>query len=464
MMRRTSTSDIWGTLFDLMAQLPAMGDLHYLVEEELHPALLEVLSAKEKACNLHLHVRHLYNVEGSPPAPDALAFLRSPHLHTVYGGSYSLVTGSTEPLPALLLNFQDVPNLKELHLDVSNPVSRTGHQPQQPFNLSITSPIRSLVMDYKSPSISEQNPSGVDRWLESWTSNAALAHLEDLKLEKQASSSTTWVLANSYFPRLTNVRLACSAHDNIEYYTDVKRFIERLRRLANLGLMKWDFKRLGLADCLGSSLTTLKLVNFREDYDFEAHGWGSSLSEVCFRLHNNNLCETEISQIAGSCPEITELHIQFHRSMGDAAEVRIYKILGGMPKLRHLILGLSASPRSVVKVHSGSLDTGVEPHFDGSDDEYMPGRHPYRKGHYQDYFVNSPIDDKLAICIFQAISSGKGLDSVPLETLSVRSCEAHHLMARYKQHRNKDVHDDVFLNVMRAGCPIVVTRDIRFDH
>ena len=140
------SSDTWKALFDLMAQLPAMGDLHYLVGEELQLALLEVLSNKEKPCRLHLHGRHLYSIEMTPRDPDALAFLHSPLLHTAYGSSYSLLTGSTEPLLAKLRTSQVVPSLKELYLDVST-MARMCPRHQQPLKLSVLSPMRSLVIN-----------------------------------------------------------------------------------------------------------------------------------------------------------------------------------------------------------------------------------------------------------------------------------------------------------------------------
>ncbi|KAB5526346.1 hypothetical protein GE09DRAFT_1229185 [Coniochaeta sp. 2T2.1] len=153
-----------------------------------------------------------------------------------------------------------------------------------------------------------------------------------------------------------------------------------------------------------------------------------------------------------------------HRSRGDAAEVKIYRTIGQLPNLRHLTLALSASPPRCIIPPDEGFDTSIEPHFDTYDREYLGSRQPYRRGHYRDILVNCALDPKLAVYIFHAVSTGKPKDSVPLETLSVETCDG--LVFDLRPQNTFSAHLGAlgpFLRTLREGLCIHVCRDIRDD-
>lgn len=458
-----------------MARLPALVDIHYLARFCLPMPFFQALENRENFCRLHHYGPNLSSLEAGVPDPDLGTLFHSPYLHTIHVRDQS---HAAELFTAVLTDNSLSPNLKDVSLNLHRFLNRSPslnyRPPLQGVQELLASgqstshsgdrrerrSFRSLVIDGCPIS------PGLDELLNSWTSAAELSQLKFLHFKTHAASSTTKFLAQSNFPALENLRLLCSAQNDIQYYKDIKQFVHRLHQLTNLELIKWDFNMLGLADCLGSRLKTLKLANFRENtqrYNYETKQHEEFLS------YNINLSENEISQIVDSCPEIRELQIQFHRSRGDAAELRIYKLLGSLPQLRHLNLGLSASPPPYIERDDGYMDTAIEPHFNEFDKEYLPDRYPYRKGHYRDVLVNSAIDRKLAFYIFHAVSSGKGNGSVPLETLGVRACDSRNFAdAEYDPWGGPPEPEDDdfildFLISMKVGHTIRVSRDIRDD-
>lgn len=477
----------WQLLVDLITQLPALVDVHCVIGVPLPMLVLRAFDNPEKFYRLHHYDLDLRSLEAGMPDADLAALIRSPHLHAVhFGGVHQ--QNVLEAFTALVSDNTLAPNLKEFYLYLLGPADTpdslprgpplqglggllpTGQMTSHSSDRDKKHSLRSLII------VGSAVTSEVNGPLGSRTLDAALSQLKFLSLETRAASSTTRFLAQSNFSALRSLRLTCSVSASIEkdiqYYRNVKQFVQQLRQLKDLELIMWDFNMLGLAECLSPGLETLKLVDFEEESTF-ATAYQPHPRHL--RPYEINLSESEISEIVHRCPEIRELHIQFRRSRGDAAEVGIYKLLGSLPKLRHLSLGLSAAPPPVLELDNGVQDTAIEPHFDDIGSAYA--QRPYRKGHYRDALDNSAIDRKLAFYIFHAVSSGKASGSAPLQSLDVRVRECRAFCLNWLNdwlHGHIDIFAEEnilldglrqdFLNVVKGAHPIHVSRDLREGH
>ncbi|KAH8758273.1 hypothetical protein F5883DRAFT_717617 [Diaporthe sp. PMI_573] len=145
-------------------------------------------------------------------------------------------------------------------------------------------------------------------------------------------------------------------------------------------------------------------------------------------LGGARLCDDHIHRLADICPNLEHLRIEVRRSRGDAAEVARYRSLGRLPRLQKLDLYLDVSPPGYVDDSTPtSHDTDIEPWFDKQDAVYLRGRlGPYRQGHMRDVFLNSAIDEALALSIFEVINGAKPkspgrVSPLPLEHVYLRT-------------------------------------------
>lgn len=191
---------------------------------------------------------------------------------------------------------------------------------------------------------------------------------------------------------------------NLAYYRTLDGFLRDLPQLTGLDMRQWDFSTLSLADVLSSKLTFLRIQ--------------TNATLDTWMLPDGH----DISRIVERCPEVTDLETPFHRSIGDAAEVSIYRTIGSLPKLRYLLLRLAVSLPPLIDGPDGESETAIEPHFDNFDKAYVLDRgfSRYRNGHIRDLLINTANDKKLGLAIFHTLSSGKGAGSVPLEQVDVR--------------------------------------------
>jgi hypothetical protein len=108
-------------------------------------------------------------------------------------------------------------------------------------------------------------------------------------------------------------------------------------------------------------------------------------------------------------PLLEHLSITIKRSKGNSDEVSMYKILGTMPRLQSIVLGLDTSTSSQHTefwAQIGRPDSERDAHLG--------------KLYVLDALVNKAVDEKLAIAIFRIISAAKLDRSLPLERLEVR--------------------------------------------
>lgn len=119
---------------------------------------------------------------------------------------------------------------------------------------------------------------------------------------------------------------------------------------------------------------------------------------MMLRPGDNTFNVTSLSALLGTpLPLLEHLSITIKRFRGNSRDVGMYKILGSMPRLQSIELGLDCS---------------------------LSPDHPERDFHHIDPDIvdaldNSAVDEKLAVAIFRAISAAKSNRSLPLERLEV---------------------------------------------
>lgn len=120
---------------------------------------------------------------------------------------------------------------------------------------------------------------------------------------------------------------------------------------------------------------------------------------------------------------LEHLSITIKRSKGDSDEVSAYKILGTMPRLQSIILGLDCSDVIVsTSPHEPFVTDASTTEFWQQTwpvDENIHDRCPTFKN-FRDALINSAVDEKLAKAIFRTISAAKSVRWLPLERLEVR--------------------------------------------
>jgi hypothetical protein len=108
-------------------------------------------------------------------------------------------------------------------------------------------------------------------------------------------------------------------------------------------------------------------------------------------------------------PLLEHLSITIKRSKGNSDEVSMYKLLGALPRLQSIVLGLDTSTSSQ---HTEFWAQRGRP--DSERDAHLGNLYVL------DALVNKAVDDNLAIAIFRIISAAKSDRSLPLERLEVR--------------------------------------------
>lgn len=107
-------------------------------------------------------------------------------------------------------------------------------------------------------------------------------------------------------------------------------------------------------------------------------------------------------------PLLERLKTTIKRSKGNMDEVGMYKILGAIPRLQSIILGLDTS------ISSQHTEFWAQIRKPASE------RDPHLADPYiVDSLINSAMDEKLAMAIFRTISDAKSERSLPLERLEV---------------------------------------------
>lgn len=438
------------SLAELVTLLPGLADVYCLFHGLQFPIrLLRALEEKPKFCRLHHHTLTFPGLSKPELSADQVALARSPNLHSVgiaYGEAdgydeYGRPSYRTDAISSMMKEEWLAPNLQEVRLyqiHTSESIIRAvfGAQlpPRPPWrgftaggevaddcsgSCSTRSrkkqALRLLEIEGYEPHHDRTGGGSIRhrvikaQSMKFWMVSVDFGQLRVLRLGQLVSSAALTSLVGCLgFPFMTHLRFACDESPGVEYYQTVKRFICRLPLLVNLEMFGWDFATSTLADALSPKLTNLYLLP-----ELEVPSPGVPDGE-------------EITGIVQRCQKLVELTIPLRRSRGDADEVAKYMTLGTLPCLSRLCLYWDVSLPSPLRTGSdGAIDSTVEPHFDDFDKEYAVDQHAseldspwnYRNGHLRDLLLNKAIDEKLALAVFRAVSSGKGQESAPLQQL-----------------------------------------------
>jgi hypothetical protein len=225
---------------------------------------------------------------------------------------------------------------------------------------------------------------------------SVLTHLPDLRTLKSKrvlhSSALNWLTSNDKLESLQSLDIVLHSGDMTQHPEALVDFLRSLLPLKYLALagethstqcQKW-------MPYYATSLRRLQLTTM--DYH-----------DSTFNL----VSLTAIMQ--PPLPLLEHLAITIKRPKGNSDEVSMYKILGAMPRLQSIALGLDTSTSSQ---HMKFWTQRIE----------SASRRDLRLAtkYASDALVNKAVDEKLAIAIFRTISAAKPDRSLPLERLEVR--------------------------------------------
>ncbi|KAI6093932.1 hypothetical protein F4821DRAFT_221764 [Hypoxylon rubiginosum] len=403
--------DDWRPLADLVRQLPMLSDVIYQCSAQFPPCLLKALHERQPErpkCRLHLDSFKLRCLSTEPPTadPHELMLIKSPCLHsiTIRTGRRTLHgSGHCVPQDQINLLFRLVagltPNLKEVHVfgmdgfpDVPLGPRYASFSPKWEGLLPIPRPglqekgslsYLHLVGDF------EFNGRDIDEW----ASCTDFTVLRTLRLDGLIEQEVIYALyARHSFPSLDALDI-CLNLDRIErlarlpehflwHCEDVEEFLCSLPTLQTLRMRNWVHS-VSLQKVLGSNLKTL---------------W---LEPAMYS--NEHITTEDIAQIREQCPLLENLTLGVVRSEGCVHETAVYTELGTLPKLRRLSLIMDPL-RGDFKF---SFTRGFQEREIGV------------------VFVNSALDDTLAVAIFNVISAAKEQHNLaPLQKLDIRLVDA----------------------------------------
>ncbi|KAI1768346.1 hypothetical protein GGR53DRAFT_478988 [Hypoxylon sp. FL1150] len=409
--------DGWSPLAELVRQLPVLGDVIYQCAAQFPPCLLKALHERQPEwpmCRLHLDTFKLRCLSATPPTadPHELRLIRSPCLHsiTIRTGK-RLFHGPFHWVPQDQLNmvFRLVagftPNIKEVHVIGMQGFTQTllserrerssAFRPRWEEQVPIPrpGPEEKGSLSYLHL-VSDDYPTGMlGREIDDWSMHTDFTVLRTLKLDGIIDSGVLETLVNKHeFPSLESLAI-CLNLDHLQlmvqipvileqYFHNAEQFLSSLPGLRTLRLRNW-MRRISLEKALGSNLRTLWLEPTANGDEF--------------------ITKRHIAQIREQCPLLEDLTLVIRRSKGNSREIALYRELGTLPKLQHLSLildPLRGVCGSIYKRESGIREI-------------------------RNVFINSALDDTLALAIFEVISEVKERRNLaPLEKLEIRLIDA----------------------------------------
>ncbi|KAI4868615.1 hypothetical protein F4820DRAFT_409920 [Hypoxylon rubiginosum] len=425
----------WRPLANLIRQLPMLSDVIYQCSTQFPPCLLEALHEHQPVCRLHVDSFRLRCLGSTPMKMDQheLMLITSPCLHSI-----NIRTGERDlynfrhwvPVHHLGAIFRLVagvtPNIKEVHVSGMHSCQTTQHGE---WHSSFRPRWESLPIPRAGPRQkgslsclqlcgSDDHPIG-GQDIDDWGAHTDFTALRTLKLDSEVTQSALETLVNKHsFPSLETLSLsleplALPVIGPVEYCLLLERFLQSLPRLSTLKITNWQH-HFSLDWVLGPGLRTLWLEP-RIDFD---------------RLTTqHDLTAQNIAQIRERCPLLKNLTLVVRRSKGDSSESALYRELGTLPKLQHLSLKMDPSRDGGLLNPTWSWNE--DPSFAHVSTAETVRREllraaffqmeDLRKKQAQDMFINSAVDDSLALAIFKAISETKERHNIiPLDKLEIR--------------------------------------------
>ena len=415
----------WQPIADLARQLPGLTDIFYSCSDQFPPCLLDALHATSPISRLHTSTFKLRSLHDDFLDHHEHRLITSPCLSTIrvkYDPMYDSDGIEDYNEDALVRIIRGVaPKLRAVYAypkgaPASLPLERAMKTPRKPWkgfsfeSETVSSPVGSLrylrlglVGD---PSI---------QFAKALSACTDFDMLHTLELERGNDESALEHLVTCRFPSLVSFSLRFQM-DNYnescsEQYSETANTI--LRALPGLSRLKVSgaIRRANfdtIMDCHGRTLRTLSITTCRRP------GW-------------LRISRAEATQLSKSCPRLDELKLRITRSLGDKAEVAIYRRLGKIATLRSLSLTLDVSQTELFPDSDDGADEPPtppnDPAFDDFDQKiYDVSDYAFLKprvGHVRRALMNSALDEALCRAIFQSISSAKPERSVLLDQLKL---------------------------------------------
>lgn len=407
--------DAWQLFADLLRDLPALRDLVW-TQDHLPRAVLDAVHApRARPCRLHMSAcrfkLHSLVYDRSRPqsiSADEYALITSPSLYSVSArvasfddnGSLDyndhalqhMMTGLAPNLTNVWLTHSRMGHTLALHnaYRLGRPewggffIGADEHDAKGDTRNDARSkgaPLQNVKIDngMSADVYQSWSTANLRRLHIQWTHSAGLA-LADLAVRGELASLETLCLTNIY-----------NSSDPAQAQLAMHQTMSNVVSLRHLRLSGCITKTIFdvITHCHGASLRSLYLdpyddADFYPDEDVDGRGelfvWST----------------TTVQQLIERCPLLEAVFVEMERTRGDRCEVAMYRALGTMPNMKHLLLHLRCA-----------VDFGPDVEVD---DAIPSGsRHTPPVGVQKATFTNAAVDDTLAHAIFDVISrQGQG--------------------------------------------------------
>jgi hypothetical protein len=413
----------WQPLADLLELLIALASLNFRSSNQLPRVVLGVLHSKQRRhdCKLEMARFRLRSLHEDTIDPHEYALITSPCLSIidVKCGEFDSQKRSDHNLQAILSVVERglAPNLRELRIQgsaMSWPRFRTSPPPPE-------LPWKGFGFDEDSLLKDRSNKKGCIStlslsYLTSTQMKPLTDHLDFYKIRRlviqsslmeHSSQTIPWLqsltLNKLHHLRSLDLNIYCMSPDE-GYYQAFDSFFQSLRpRLRDLRISA-HLRPKSIHDIL------------------RRHG--ASLLHLCLNLSPSKqaLGMDNVRQIHKYCHALERLEIPIQRTQGDAEEVKIYRILGSLPKLARLSITLKSidiSPNlnnNLLESVSTNFNTfEQQPFLIGG----QPMTPPRLNGDIRNSFINRAVDETLARSIYDVLSSTKQPGCKPIESLTL---------------------------------------------
>jgi hypothetical protein len=427
--RRTSYQRIypsdtcWRPLCRLVETLPALKDFMFACPNQFPPCLLETLHKHLASPRLHICVFALHSLADAELDPHDVALAGSPLLHRLWvryddTNGYNVRGIPNYHADAVMDMVTGVaPNLKEVRVLhdygddededgnlLPSPVAWKGFPSMGEEGQQMLGSLRFLELDGKNWLDDPPRRLLSKDDMRRWGKCTDFSVLNALKLRQLVTrEALAFLVERCSFPHLISLALCYDDTSTPEGVQLLHAFLCSLPNLRSLELSS-PARKLGAA-AFNQALTRLRLPD----------GPGTAYHE-------------DLPFIVQRCPLIEDLSVTLPRYRGGAPEVRLYRAIGSLPRLRRLELMLDASsttPETRVFVPQHAVQPGdvdIDATCLGGYLRGVPWRAVYNA------LIDSAVDEKLALAIFRAVSHGKNhakssgsMAAVqPLETLHIR--------------------------------------------
>ncbi|KAG2418918.1 hypothetical protein HFD88_002021 [Aspergillus terreus] len=406
----------WGPLAEFIKKLRNLRELVFDAFEQFPGCLLESLHQSQPACKLYINNFQLKSSRTGRISGYERKLVTSPCLHGIrvmYDETdkhYPMSKSNARSIAKLLTKLS--PNLEIVIMrDVGQASTRRNLlRGMRPGNGCIRGSLRTLTLGMHREldwNPHAKLPKLTKNVIMNWGAITDFTCLETLNLLDRVDLEAVTLLERCSFPSLKSLALSFGqTRPSRRWIIKLQHFFTNISSLSTLRLSEWSgFFPLHASLGHHTGLTTLLI---------------SPTPGACLEA-------IDLQYLSTNFLSLVELSIPIQRTRGSLSEVSEYKMLGALPNLRYLKLELCTLPkvilenpwhrRTYLRVNRrwGQFRRERLVDHDNSNHEYH--RTELRKGHIMDILTNSAVDEPLACSIFQAISSAKPHNAVPLERL-----------------------------------------------